>query len=142
LKSKAERPMVSNNPFLKAIGSLMFCWRRKLLIQTQLNGIYRLTGTSLSKFSTEVDSKWWQIAFTAVISYQMAVMSLVPFLMGFLFWPEGKVKYHISQNKGWVTMVLSLFEDADKTFGWDWIMGLIALIFSLPLKKYVDDTES
>jgi hypothetical protein len=35
----------------------MFCHRGRLLIQTQLNGIYRLTGTSLSKFSTEVDSE-------------------------------------------------------------------------------------
>jgi hypothetical protein len=52
---------------------------------------------------------------------------------GFYFDPEGKVKYHISQNKG-VTMVLSLFEDADKNL-LDWIMGLTALIFSLPLKK-------
>jgi hypothetical protein len=27
-----------------------------------------------------------------------------------------------------------LFEDAEKIFGWDWIMGSTALIFSLPLK--------
>jgi hypothetical protein len=36
---------------------MFFATEEGLLIQTQLNGIYRLTGTSLSKFSTEVDSK-------------------------------------------------------------------------------------
>jgi hypothetical protein len=36
---------------------MFFATDEGLLIQTQLNGIYRLTGTSLSKFSTEVDSE-------------------------------------------------------------------------------------
>jgi hypothetical protein len=36
---------------------MFFATEEGLLIQTQLNGIYRLTGTSLSKFSTEVDSE-------------------------------------------------------------------------------------
>jgi hypothetical protein len=35
---------------------MFFATEEGLLIQTQLNGIYRLTGTSLSKFS-EVDSE-------------------------------------------------------------------------------------
>jgi hypothetical protein len=61
---------------------MFFATEEGLLIQTQLNGIYRLTGTSLSKFSTDSNDG---IAFTAVISYPMAVMSLVPFLMEFLF---------------------------------------------------------
>jgi hypothetical protein len=55
----------------------------------------------------------------------------------FILTPEGKVKYHISQNKGLSNnTVLSLFEDADKKPWVDWIMGLTALIFSL--QKYVD----
>jgi hypothetical protein len=60
---------------------------------------------------------------------------------GFLFWPPKErlniifLKTKLSNNT-----VLSLFEDADKIFGWDWIMGSTALTFSLLLKKYVDDT--
>jgi hypothetical protein len=57
-------------------------------------------------------------------------MSLVPFLMDFYFDLQGRLNIIFLKIKDWVTMVLSLFEDADKTFGWDWIMGLIALIFS------------
>jgi hypothetical protein len=58
LKSKAERPdwfpiiHLKNNRIVN-----VFATEEGLLIQTQLNGIYRLTGTSLSKFSTEVDSE-------------------------------------------------------------------------------------
>jgi hypothetical protein len=57
LKLKAERP-IGFQPFLKNNRIVnVFATEEGLLIQTQLNGIYRLTGTSLSKFSTEVDSK-------------------------------------------------------------------------------------
>jgi hypothetical protein len=83
--------MVSNNPFLKAIESLMFCHRGKLLIQTQLNGIYRLTGTSLSKFSTEVDSEMMANSVYSCDQLSMAVMSLVPFLMDFYFDLQGRL---------------------------------------------------
>jgi hypothetical protein len=77
-----------------------------------------VTGTSLSKFSTEVDSEMMANSVYSSVSYPMAVMSLVPFLMDFILTSKGKVKYHISQNKGLSNnTALSLFEDADKTLG-------------------------
>jgi hypothetical protein len=60
----------------------VFATEEGLLIQTQLNGIYRLTGTSLSKFSTEVDSEMANSVYSCD-QLPMAVMSLVPFLMEF-----------------------------------------------------------
>jgi hypothetical protein len=52
----------------------------------------------------------------------------------FILTSKGKVKYHISQNKGLSNNGFVL-EDADKIFGWDWIMGSTALTFSLLLKS-------
>jgi hypothetical protein len=70
----------------------MFCHREGLLIQTQLNGIYRLTGTSLS--STEVDSEMMANSVYSCDQLSMAVMSLVPFLMEFfILTSKGKVSY-------------------------------------------------
>jgi hypothetical protein len=54
--------------------------------------------------------------------------------MDFILTSKGKVKYHISQNKGLSNnTVLSLFEDADKN-PVGLIMGSTALTFSLLLK--------
>jgi hypothetical protein len=41
---------------------------------------------------------------------------------------KGKVKYHISQNKDWVTIrFCPCLKMLIKIFGWDWIMGSTAL---------------
>jgi hypothetical protein len=69
-------------------------------VDSNTNGIYRLTGTSLSKFSTEVDSE--MMANSVYSCDQLSDGSYVIGTVsngGFILTSKGKVKYHISQNK-------------------------------------------
>ncbi|MFT4983173.1 MAG: AraC family chitin signaling transcriptional activator [Flavobacterium sp.] len=135
--------LVSNNPFLKSNRIVnVFATDEGLLIQTQLNGIYRLNGTILSKFSTEVDSEMM-----ANSVYSCEQLSDGSYVIGtvsngiFILTTKGKVKYHISQNKGLSNnTALSLFEDADKNLWVGLDNGINCINLQSPIKKYVDDT--
>ena len=109
--------LVSDNPILKTNRIVnVFDFEDGLLIQTQLNGFFKLVGSNVSKFSTEADA---QISSSNVYSSQM--LSDGSFALGtvsngiYILTKEGKIKYHITQSKGLSNnTALSLFEDFDK----------------------------
>jgi hypothetical protein len=77
--------------------------------------VYTLIGSALSKFSTEADST------VASSVYSSQLLSDGNFAIGtvsngvFIIDNEGKMKYHISQNRGLSNnTALCLFEDADR----------------------------
>ncbi|MFT5242768.1 MAG: AraC family chitin signaling transcriptional activator [Psychroserpens sp.] len=135
--------LVSNNSILinnRIVN--VFATDEGLLIQTQLNGLYRLTGTSLSKFSTEADSEMM-----ANSVYSSRLLSDGSYVIGtvssgiFILTTEGKIKYHISQNKGLSNnTALSLFEDADKNLWVGLDNGVNCINLQSPIKNFVDVT--
>ncbi|UQD57697.1 LuxR family transcriptional regulator [Flavobacterium sp. K5-23] len=135
--------LVSNNQILRNNKIVnVFATDEGLLIQTLLNGLYRLNGTNLSKFVTEADSKMM-----ANIVYSSLLLSDGSYVIGtvsngiFILTTEGRIKHHISQNKGLSNnTALSLFEDADKNLWVGLDNGVNCINLQSPIKNFVDDT--
>ena len=135
--------LVSNNPVLKNNRIVnVFSIDEGLLIQTQLNGFYKLVGNDLSKFSTEADS---QLNDSSVYSSQL--LSDGSYALGtisngiFILTKEGKIKYHIYQRKGLSNnTALSLFEDVDKNLWVGLDNGINCLNLQSPIRNFVDNT--
>ena len=135
--------LVSDNVILQTNKIVnIFAIDEGLLIQTQRNGFYKLIGTVLTKFSTEVDS---ELAASSVYSSQL--LSDGSFALGtvsngvFIVKNDGKIKYHITQNKGLSNnTVLSLFEDADKNLWAGLDNGINCINLQSPIQSFVDDT--
>lgn len=135
--------LVSNNLVLKNNRIVnIFSIDEGLLIQTQLNGFYKLIGNALSKFSTEADSQLYD---SSVYSSQL--LSDGNYALGtisngiFILTKEGKIKYHIYQNKGLSNnTVLSLFEDADKNLWVGLDNGINCINLKSPIQNFVDNT--
>ncbi|UFH35321.1 triple tyrosine motif-containing protein [Flavobacterium acetivorans] len=113
-----------------------------LLIQTQLNGFYKLIGNDLSKFSTEADS---QLLASSVYSSQ--VLSDGNIAIGtvsngiFIIDNVGKIKYHISQSKGLSNnTALSLFEDVDGNLWVGLDNGINCINLQSAIHAFVDNT--
>ncbi|SDW38425.1 helix-turn-helix and ligand-binding sensor domain-containing protein [Flavobacterium degerlachei] len=135
--------LVSNNPILKNNRIVnVFSTDEGLLIQTQLNGFYRLNGVNLSKFSTEADAEMM-----ANSVYSSHLLSDGSYVIGtvsngiFILTAKGGIKYHISQNKGLSNnTALSVFEDADKNLWVGLDNGINCINLQSPIKNFVDDT--
>ena len=135
--------LVSDNAILQTNKIVnIFALDEGLLIQTQRNGFYKLIGTVLTKFSTEVDS---ELAESSVYSSQL--LSDGSFALGtvsngvFILKNDGKIKYHITQNKGLSNnTVLSLYEDADKNLWAGLDNGINCINLQSPIQSFVDDT--
>lgn len=94
--------LISNHPILKTNRIVnVFSIDEGLLIQTQLNGFYKLIAGNLTSFSTEAD-----LDLTATSVYSSQQLSDGSLAIGtvsngiFILTKEGKMMYHISQNKG------------------------------------------
>ena len=135
--------MVSNHPVLQNNRIVnVFSIDEGLLIQTQLNGFYKLIGTVLTKFSTEIDT---ELASSSVYSSQL--LSDGSFALGtvsdgiFILNNSGKIKYHITQNKGLSNnTALSLYEDVDKNLWVGLDNGINCINLQSPIQNFVDDT--
>jgi ligand-binding sensor domain-containing protein/DNA-binding CsgD family transcriptional regulator len=135
--------LVSDNPILKNNRIInIFSINEGLLIQTQLNGFYTLIGSDLSKFSTEADS---QLLASSVYSSQL--LSDGNFAIGtvsngvFIIDSSGKMKYHISQNRGLSNnTALCLFEDVDKNLWVGLDNGINCINLRSPIHNFVDNT--
>ena len=138
-----QSKLVSNNSILvsnKIVNG--FAIDDGLLLQTQFNGLYKLIGSTLTKFTTQADS---ELEASNIYSSQM--LSDGSFALGtvskgiFILSNTGKVKYHITQNKGLSNnTALSLFEDFDKNL---WIgsdNGINCINLQSPVKCFFDDT--
>ena len=113
-----------------------------LLIHTQFNGFYKLSNGNLFKFDTEADS---EIAASSIYSSQM--LSDGSFAVGtisngvFILNKDGKVKYHITQNKGLSNnTVLSIAEDFDKNLWIGLDNGINCINLQSPIRSFSDET--
>jgi AraC family chitin signaling transcriptional activator len=138
-----EAHLVSNNPILIKNRIInVFELNDGLLVQTQLNGFYKVLGNSVSKFVTEADS---QIETSSV--YSSLILSDGSHAIGtvsngiFILTKEGKLQFHISQNKGLSNnTALSLFEDVDDNLWVGLDNGINCINLLSPIKSYKDDT--
>ncbi len=134
---------VLNNTILKDKKIVnIFAIEEGLLIHTQFNGFYKLSEGNLTKFSTEADS---EIAASSIYSSQM--LSDGSFAIGtisngvFILTNEGKLKYHITQNKGLRNnTVLSLHEDFDKNLWVGLDKGINCINLQSPIRSFSDKT--
>ncbi|WP_305070425.1 helix-turn-helix and ligand-binding sensor domain-containing protein [Flavobacterium sp. K77] len=135
--------LVSNSPILQNNKIVnLFSDADGLLIQTQLNGFYKLVGNTVTKFSTEVDA---ELAASSVYSSQR--LSDGSFALGtvsngiYIISSTGRFQYHITQNKGLSNnTALSLFEDDDKNLWVGLDNGINCINLQSPVQNYVDDT--
>ena len=136
-KSISTNSVLKNNKIVN-----VFSIDEGLLIQTQFNGFYKLIDGNLTKFSTEAES---EMAASSIYSSQL--LSDGSFALGtisngiFILTKEGKIKYHITQNKGLSNnTVLSLFEDTDKNLWIGLDNGINCINLQSPVKSFSDDT--
>ncbi len=133
----SAHPIVANNKIVA-----IFSIDEGLLIQTQSSGFFTLINGSFSSFSSDVDD---QIASSSVYSSQQ--LSDKGFAIGtvsngiFILSPEGKLRYHITQNKGLSNnTVLSLFEDAEQNLWIGLDNGINCINLKSPIRSFSDNT--
>ena len=113
-----------------------------LLIQTQSDGLYKLIAGNVSKTTIISDS---DIASSSI--YSCKILSDGSFALGtvsngiYILSKDGKVKYHITQNKGLSNnTVLSLFEDSDKNLWLGLDNGINCINIQSPVRSFSDNT--
>ena len=135
--------LVSDNPILKKFTMVnIFTTEDGLLIQTQLDGIYKLSGSTLTRFTTDVDAE-----LKSSFVYSSQLLEDGSFALGtvsngiFILSDTGKMKYHISQSKGLSNnTALSLFEDKDRNLWAGLDNGINCININSPVHSFTDDT--
>nr|WP_314840498.1 triple tyrosine motif-containing protein [uncultured Flavobacterium sp.] len=113
-----------------------------LLLQTQQNGFFKLIDKRLKKIKTDVDNE-----FATGNVYCSQRLSDGSFALGtisngvFILDSAGKLKFHITQNKGLSNnTVLSLYEDVDQNVWLGLDNGINCINLRSPIQNYSDDT--
>ena len=140
---EGQGKLISDHPVLKKYTIVnVFTVDDGLLIQTQLDGFYKLSGTTLTSYTTEVDA---QIKASFVYSsqqlhdgsYALGTVSNGIFILS----NTGKLNYHISQSKGLSNnTALSLFEDKDQNVWVGLDNGINCINLQTPVHSFTDDT--
>lgn len=113
-----------------------------LLIQTQFVGFYEYKDGAISKWNTEADS---ELQNSSIYSGQLlsdGSLALGSVSNGiFILSPDGRIKYHITQNKGLSNnTALSLYEDKDKNLWIGLDNGINCINLQSAVRSFVDDT--
>lgn len=135
--------LVSDDPILKKFTvANVFAADEGLIIQTQLDGIYKLTGNSLSRIGTDVDAE-----LKASFVYSSQRLQDGSFALGtvsngiFILSDKGKLKYHLTQSKGLSNnTALSLFEDKDQNLWTGLDNGINCINMQSPVRSFTDDS--
>ncbi|WP_341849971.1 triple tyrosine motif-containing protein [Flavobacterium bizetiae] len=135
--------LVSDHPILKKFTMVnIFTTEEGLLIQTQLDGIYKLSGNNLTRLTTDVDAE-----LKSSFVYSSQLLEDGSFALGtvsngiFILSDTGKLKYHISQSKGLSNnTALSLFEDKDRNLWVGLDNGINCININSPVHSFTDDT--
>ena len=135
--------LISNNPILQKNRIVsVFATTEGLLIQTQNNGLFKLIGENVTKFLTDADN-----AISSSTIYSSQILSDGSFALGtvsngiFILSKDGKIKYHITQNRGLSNnTILSLFEDSDKNLWIGLDNGINCINIQSPVRSFSDDT--
>lgn len=136
-KIVSDNHVIKNNKIVN-----LFNTSDGLLIQTQLNGFYKLINNTISKFVTESDSE-----ILASSTYSCQMLSDGSYALGtisngiFILSPSGNLKYHIMQTNGLNNnTVLSIFEDIDKNLWIGLDNGICCINLQSPFKSFSDNT--
>ncbi|MGQ2983982.1 triple tyrosine motif-containing protein [Flavobacterium sp.] len=135
--------MISNNEaFIKNKIVNIFHANDGLLLQTQYNGLLEYRNGVVAPWATDADD---QLRISSIYNSQM--LSDGSFALGsvsngiFIITPTGRLKYHITQNKGLSNnTALSVFEDRDKNL---WVAldnGINCINLQSAVRSFVDDT--
>lgn len=135
--------LVSDDPILRRFTIVnMFTTGDGLQIQTQLDGIYKLAGNTLTRFATDVDAE-----LKSSFVYSSQLLQDGSFALGtvsngiFILSDKGKLKYHISQSKGLSNnTALSLFEDKDQNLWAGLDNGINCININSPVHSFTDNT--
>jgi ligand-binding sensor domain-containing protein/DNA-binding CsgD family transcriptional regulator len=135
--------LVSDHSILKKFTIVnIFTTDDGLLIQTQLDGIYKLVGNTLTRFVTDVDTELkssfvYSSQFLQDGSFALGTVSNGIFVLS----NNGKLKYHISQRKGLSNnTALSLFEDKDQNLWAGLDNGINCININSPVHSFTDDS--
>ncbi len=135
--------LISNHPILKSNRIInVFAAQEGVLILTETQGFYMLSGTQLSKVATEADvelesSNVFSSELLSSGGYAVGTVSNGIFILS----KEGKKQYHISQRKGLSNnTALSLFEDAEKNLWIGLDNGINCINLQSPIQSFVDDS--
>ncbi|SEO83321.1 Two component regulator propeller [Flavobacterium sp. CF108] len=135
--------LVSDNATLKKFTiANVFTTDDGLLIQTQLDGIYKLTGNSLTRVATDVDAELKSSFVYSSQRLQDGSFALGTVSNGvFILSNSGKLKYHLTQSKGLSNnTALSLFEDKDQNLWVGLDNGINCINIQSPVHSFTDDT--
>lgn len=135
--------LVSNDPLLiknKIIN--IYSRNDGLLLQTQYNGFLECRDNMISPWLTDADA---ELKLSSIYSGQMlsdGSLALGTVSNGiFILTDSGKIKYHITQNKGLSNnTALSLFEDKDKNLWVGLDNGINCVNLQSAVRSFVDDT--
>jgi DNA-binding CsgD family transcriptional regulator len=135
--------LVSDDPILKKFTvANVFAADEGLIIQTQLDGIHKLTGNALSRIVTDVDAE-----LKASFVYSSQRLQDGSFALGtvsngiFILSDKGKLKYHLTQSKGLSNnTALSLFEDKDQNLWTGLDNGINCINMQSPVRSFTDDS--
>ena len=138
-----EAKLVSDHPILKKFTiANVFTTDEGLLLQTQLDGIYKLVGNSLTRIVTDIDSE-----LKSDFVYSSQRLKDGSFALGtvsngvFILTDKGKLRYHLSQRKGLSNnTALSLFEDRDQNLWIGLDNGINCINVQSPVHSFTDDT--
>jgi len=113
-----------------------------LLIQTMYNGLYFFNQGEVTKWVTEADA---ELTNSSIYSSRMlsdGSMALGSVSNGiFILDPNGKIKYHITQNSGLSNnTALSLYEDMDKNLWIGLDNGINCINLQSAVRSFMDDT--
>lgn len=135
--------LVSDDSILKKyIIVNVFSSDEGLMIQTQLDGIYKFDRNNLTRFSTDVD-----VELKSGFVYSSQLLQDGSFALGtvsngiYILSKTGKLKYHLSQGKGLSNnTALSLFEDKDQNLWVGLDNGINCINVQSPVHSFTDDT--
>lgn len=138
-----EGKLISNDPvILKNKIVNIFSKDGGLLLQTQFNGFFTFFNNTPVKWNIEADS---DLSNSSIYSSQ--ILSDGSFALGsvsngiFIISKEGKILYHITQNKGLSNnTALSIFEDYDKNLWIGLDNGINCINLNSPVRSFSDDT--
>ncbi|TCN52009.1 LuxR family transcriptional regulator [Flavobacterium circumlabens] len=135
--------LISDHPVLKKYTIVnVFTLDDGLLIQTQLDGFYKLSGATLTPFRTAVDTELKSSFVYSSQRLQDGSYALGTVSNGvFILSDQGQLKYHISQSKGLSNnTALSLFEDKDQNVWIGLDNGINCINLQTPVHSFTDDT--
>ena len=120
----------------------IYPYNEGLLIQTQYNGLLELKNNTITHWDTEADSELKSSSIYSGQKLSDGSLALGTVSNGiFILSPQGKVRYHITQNKGLSNnTALSLFEDTDKNLWIGLDNGINCINLQSAVRSFVDDT--